>query len=106
MFDLKKPCSSCPFLRVNGPNFALRTGRLREIADADAFQCHMTLYSRPQQCAGLISVLAKSMQANKITVMAQALTNYDPGSVDGSETYDSIDETMAEHNRPYNLGKK
>ena len=97
MFDLKKPCKDCPFLKRNGKKFALRPERIAEIGSGEAFQCHKTLDGKPQQCAGLISIQSKTNNANTITRIATYFTDYDPKNVDGSETYDSLQNAIEGH---------
>ena len=41
MFDLKRPCKTCPFRKGQGSRFQLR--RLSEIRRATSFQCHSTV---------------------------------------------------------------
>jgi hypothetical protein len=109
MFDLKRPCVTCPFRRGVGSTFQLHPDRLREIFTAPAFQCHKTVdYStedpearagdRPQQCAGLMAVLHRSDRHNQIMQVAERLTDFDPASVDpDGEAYASIDQALAAH---------
>lgn len=108
MFDLKRPCKTCPFLRVNEDKFRLHRARIEGIAKGAAFQCHSTAVydqddgegragGKPQQCAGLMSVLHKEGRQNQITQVATRLIGYDPGRIDGSGTYDTIAETIAAH---------
>lgn len=107
MFDLKRPCTNCPFRKGQGSLFELGEQRLDEIFVATAFQCHKTVdYSddapqagdRPQQCAGLMAVLHRSGQHNQIMQVAERLTDFDPASVDpDGVAYASIAEARAAH---------
>lgn len=110
MFDLKRPCVSCPFRKGQGSQFRLQPDRLREIIEATAFQCHKTVDydqfedadaragDRPQQCAGLMTVLHRSGQSNQIMQIAERLTDFDPASLDpAGEAYASIPEALAAH---------
>lgn len=110
MFDLKRPCVSCPFRRGVGSTFGLGEGRIKEIFEASAFQCHRTVDydrwddpagragDRPQQCAGLMAVLHRSNRHNQIMQIAERLTNFDPASVDpAGEAYASCEEALAVH---------
>lgn len=105
MFDLKRPCNNCPFRKGVGETFQLNRERLTEIFDAVAFQCHKTVNygegdragDHPQQCAGLIALLHKEGRANRITRTAVGLINFNPGSIEASDVYDSIDEALAAH---------
>lgn len=100
MFDLKRPCSSCPFRKGVGETFMLRPDRLREIRDAVAFQCHKTVdYSgedgrgapgdRPQQCAGLMAVLEREGRENQIMQVARRLGADLSGLDPDGEAYES-----------------
>lgn len=98
MFDLKRPCSNCPFRKSKGALFALHPQRLVDIFDAPAFQCHKTLEGKAQQCAGLMSVLHKTQRENAIMKVARQLTNWRPENLDHSETYDDTEDAMIGHN--------
>lgn len=107
MFDLKRPCNNCPFRRGVGETFGFGQGRLQEIAEAVAFQCHKTVdYSeneplpgnRPQQCAGLMAILAREHQPNQIMQVAMRLGYLDPSEIDpDGEAYGSLHEAIAAH---------
>lgn len=106
MFNMKKPCVNCPFRKGAGRSFRLREGRLTEIVNATAFQCHKTVdYSgdepdagaRPQQCAGLMSVLIKEECPNQIMQIASRMGALDFDQIDGTDTYDSFREMFADH---------
>lgn len=71
MFDLRRPCSNCPFRIGQGHLFRMAQDRLGEIFRGTAFQCHKTLIydddgravvngPKTQQCAGLMAVLHRS----------------------------------------------
>jgi hypothetical protein len=108
MFNLKRPCVSCPFRRGQGSLFRLR--RLGEIRRADAFQCHRTVDysgevadpgSRPQQCVGLLAVLwreAGERGLNTIGQVAMRLGALDPATLDPEgEAYASWAEVLRAH---------
>lgn len=110
MFDLKRPCVSCPFRRGQGELFKLPPDRLDEIFDAPAFQCHKTVDyehfedgqlrqgDRPQQCAGLMAVLHREGQPNQIMQVAERLGAFDPDDLDPrNEAYGSMAEVRAAH---------
>jgi hypothetical protein len=95
MFDLMRPCENCPFRKGVGKTFQLSRPRLREIMHGTAFQCHKTVDyeqwdddvkrqgDRPQQCAGLMAVLAREGKTNTIMQVAERfgrldLTKLDP----------------------------
>ncbi|MDX2277733.1 MAG: hypothetical protein NW206_19960 [Hyphomonadaceae bacterium] len=95
MFDLLRPCVSCPFRIGQGERFQLHPERLEEIRRAVAFQCHKTVdYSvdrddrearagdKPQQCAGLMAVLTREGEPNQIMQIAERLRALDPSKLD------------------------
>ena len=110
MFDLKRPCVSCPFRRGQGEAFRLEADRLEEIRTGIAFQCHQTVdYSaweeggekagdRPQQCAGLMAVLRREGEDNQIMQIAERLqaARFDDLDPRG-EAYASWAEVLAAH---------
>lgn len=108
MFDLVRPCTTCPFRRGQGENYQLRPGRLREIARATAFTCHKTCVydddgngrpgNRPQQCAGLMAVLHRDKRPNQIMQVAERLGALDPRKLDpDGEAYPSWAEVLTAH---------
>lgn len=99
MFDLKRPCANCPFKKGDGELFALGRERVIEIVEAVAFQCHRTFRRKPQQCAGLMVLLHRAERPNAIMQIAQRLTGFDAGTIDGRDVYGSIDEAIAAHER-------
>lgn len=107
MFDLKRPCKTCPFRRGMGSRFALRRARLTEIRRSTAFQCHGTVdYSdeepqaggKPQQCAGLMAVLARERDPNQIMQVASRLGHLDLDALDPRrEAYGSWAAVLKAH---------
>jgi hypothetical protein len=110
MFDLKRPCSNCPFRKGQGELFAMRLDRLEEIKNGDAFQCHKTIDyerfddprarqgDRPQQCAGLMAVLAREDATSTIMQVAERLGHLDLDALDPEqEAYDSWAAVLAAH---------
>lgn len=107
MFDVKAPCGSCPFRKGYGERYRLRRARLIEIASATAFQCHGTVVygdvepsagGRPQQCAGLMTVLARSGRQNQIMQIASRLGALDLDALDpNGVVYGSLDEAFRAH---------
>jgi hypothetical protein len=108
MFDLTRPCKNCPFRKGQGELFELR--RLDEIFKQDAFQCHETVdYSnfddprkrqgdKPQQCAGLMAVLAREGKPNTIMQVAERLGHLDLTKLDPrGEAYDSFADAYEAH---------
>lgn len=109
MFNLKKPCKNCPFRRGVGEQFGLRKERLVEIMNAPAFQCHKTVDydafedpegrqgDRPQQCAGLMSLLWAAERPNTIMQMAIRTGHLNPTSLDRTAAYQSVSEAFEAH---------
>ncbi len=107
MFKLTRPCNNCPFRKGVGENFQLRAGRLEEIFQAVAFQCHKTVDygaeggdrsgDHPQQCAGLMSLLHRAGQPNTIMQVGERLGHFDPEALHHDEVYDSLDDCWRAH---------
>lgn len=110
MFDLRRPCKTCPFKR--GGLCGLRPPRILEILEAPAFQCHNTVlygagpdgddiknHAKTQQCVGLIAFLHLQGRRNQITEVAARLSGYDPAAIDNSEVCTSLGELLAQHGR-------
>jgi hypothetical protein len=113
MFDLKRPCSQCPFRKGQGHFFNLSVERLDEIRQAPAFQCHRTIDydafderdrrqgDRPQQCAGLMAVLARERATNAIMQLAQRLRHLSIEDLDPQrEAYDTWADVIEAHTKP------
>jgi hypothetical protein len=108
MFDLKRPCNNCPFVRGNGELFGLHPERILEIVNGPAFQCHKTVdYTHhddpilrqgqsPQQCAGLMSLLRKIGRPNQIMRVAEYFGVNLNHLYDGN-TYDNLQEVLDAH---------
>jgi hypothetical protein len=110
MFDLKRPCKNCPFRKGVGETFQLSPARLREIKHGPAFQCHKTVdYSewddpekragdRPQQCAGLMAVLAREGATNTIMQVAERFGHLDLRTLDpNNEAYETWASVLEAH---------
>jgi len=107
MFAIKRPCSNCPFARGAGKAFRLGKERVLEIVEATAFQCHKTVEytdegslpgDKPQQCAGLMSLLAAIGRPNAIMKVAVALDSLDLSELDPlGEAYKSLEEALKDH---------
>ena len=96
MFDLRRPCTTCPFRIGVGETFRLPGSRLAEIRESDAFQCHKTVNyggetqaeragDNPQQCAGLMAVHAREGDFNNIMRMAMRFGVLDTDTLDPRE---------------------
>jgi hypothetical protein len=110
MFDLKRPCVSCPFRKGQGELFGLSRWRLAGILSAPAFQCHKTVDygnfdhpikrqgDNPQQCAGLMAVLAREKAANQIMQVASRMGHLDLSTLDPDrEAYESWSDVLKAH---------
>jgi hypothetical protein len=106
MFKLKSPCVTCPFRKGVGELFQLHPGRLREIVAAPAFQCHKTVdYSdedpqpgaKPQQCAGLMSLLHRTGQPNQIMQVGQRFGAFDPDQLQHADVYETMGHAILAH---------
>jgi hypothetical protein len=114
VFDLKRPCVTCPFRKGQGERFQLPRSRLTEIMNAQAFQCHKTVEyhddydddgeeqhsqgDKPQQCAGLMAVLHRAGMPNQMMRIAERLGSLDPDQLDPrGEAYESVGEVLAAH---------
>ncbi len=110
MFNLKRPCDSCPFRIGQGEKFQLSQDRLQEIFDAEAFQCHKTVVygdddagptteqgDKPEQCYGLMSLLEHEQTSNTIMRVAYAFRTIKPGEHRSEETYKSFEEAIKAH---------
>jgi len=113
MFDRHRPCANCPFKIGQGELFQLHKGRLDEIMSGDAFQCHKTIdYDQfddvrkrqgdtPQQCAGLMAVLAASEQPNTIMQVAERFGELDVSKLDYETAYPNIEAAYLAHGHVY-----
>ncbi|MBO0715751.1 MAG: hypothetical protein J2P55_00240 [Rhizobiales bacterium] len=112
MFDLKRPCATCPFRKTQGHLYALPLARLKEIRRGSAFQCHKTVDyenfddrrrrqgDRPQQCAGLMAVLARENDTNTIMQIAERLGELNIADLDPQhEAYDTWADVVAAHTK-------
>jgi hypothetical protein len=109
MFDLKRPCASCPFRKGQGECFKLDADRLEGIFGATSFQCHKTVDydneddpikrqgTKPQQCAGLMSLLHRAGKPNQIMQVGERLGYFDGSKLVHADAYESIDATMEAH---------
>jgi hypothetical protein len=110
LFKLKRPCSNCPFRKDKGRLFGLDRSRLIEITNGLAFQCHKTVDydkfddpegrqgDKPQQCAGLMTLLHRAGRPNAIMQVAERLGHLDPTALDpDKECYETIAEAIEGH---------
>jgi hypothetical protein len=124
VFDLKRPCKTCPFRVGHGSRFRLYPERLEKIRRASAFQCHNTVeyeddedepsiiegedfdeqwrpiknMERAQQCAGLMAVLTRQGEPNQIMQVAERLGQLDTATLDPkAEAYLSWGAALRAH---------
>lgn len=108
MFEMKRPCSACPFLKVGGVR--LTAGRVREVAanfitePGAMFPCHKTVESDDRQwarhagwqmCAGGLLFAEKVRPTRPVTMiqLAERMGLYDRTRLDGAElVFDSLAE--------------
>lgn len=108
-YNLKKPCSNCPFRRDSF--FPLQPDRVLEIVDDNVeFACHKTVdYSsgdgaikkKSEHCAGLLIMLEKMEQPHQMMRICERIGLYKADELEmDSPVYDSVDEyidTIEEH---------
>lgn len=113
MFNLKRPCVTCPFRKKQGQLFQLAPARLEEIRQGLAFQCHKTVDyggvddegetisgpgDRPEQCAGLMTLLHRLGEPNAIMQIAVRLNALDTQELDPRhECYPTWEAALAAH---------
>lgn len=96
-FDMKKPCSNCPFLKSGG--IRLHQKRVREIAAAlldsqgRTFTCHRTTVDSDDDergmvdgpnathCAGALIFAEKNGNQTQMMRIAERMRWYDPGAL-------------------------
>jgi hypothetical protein len=122
-FDLKKPCSNCPFLRTDGA-IRLRAGRVRDIhnvvtaSQGGSFPCHKTVrdedrddtddededdeggFDAPephwQWCAGALIYALKLEQPNQLMRIASRLGLLDADPLLASEAANDVFDSREE----------
>lgn len=118
-YDLRKPCSNCPFLRKSGVR--LRPERAEEIAayatdsQGAMFPCHKTTVTSDdddvrrvttrdsQQCAGSLIFAEKQGCANQAARMAERIGFYDRRKLDAVAfdlVFDDVDEMVKAQDQP------
>lgn len=87
----------------------LHEDRLADILSASAFQCHKTVDydndeeearagEKPQQCAGLMTILHRAGQPNQIMQVGQRFGDFKPSELDpDGAAYSSIASAIAAH---------
>lgn len=122
LYDLKKPCSNCPFLREGGVR--LSEPRVREIAGAmlewhgATFPCHKTTIDveddeggsdraaapDSRHCAGALIFAEKNENANQLMRIAERLRMYKPKELMANQAvvdlvFDDLDEMLEANER-------
>ena len=108
MFEMKRPCAECPFLKSGGVR--LTAGRVREVAGnfltepGAMFPCHKTVDSDDtqwarhagwQMCAGGLLFAEKVRPTRPVTMiqLAERMGLYDRTQLHGAElVFDSLAE--------------
>jgi hypothetical protein len=104
MFDVKRPCKDCPFVKGSSTNQTLRPGRLEEIAHDIThdghFFCHKTIdYNDDQReheekfspkegehlCAGSILYMQREGKSTRFLEIMQLMGEYNPSDYKGIE---------------------
>ena len=115
-FDLRSPCSSCPF-RYD-IEFTLAPGRVHEIwegitDDDGTFACHKTVefyddgehnpsFAKEQHCAGALIVLMQMEQPNQMMRIAMRIGAFDPDKLDmDAPVFDDVDVMAEVRGRAY-----
>jgi hypothetical protein len=110
-YDLKSPCSNCPFLKRDGA-VRLSKARAREIAGmmlspgGGDFVCHKTSKTtsnaeKQSHCAGALSFALKNGNMTQMMRISERLGMFDP-----QEFVDGIDEeTIVDSYREMVLGR-
>ena len=117
-YDLKKPCSNCPFLREGG--IRLSESRVREIAGAMlewngfTFACHKTtipgagedpdnegavMKKDSRHCAGALIFAEKNENSNQMMRIAERLQMYKPQELMADQAvvdlvFDDLDDML------------
>lgn len=109
-FDLKKPCSNCPF-RSDDKGVRISETRAQEIADGitikqGTFSCHKTTNDKDgdiaddkdvQHCAGAMIMLEKMEKPNQMMRLEERFGGYDRHKLDmNAPVVDDADE-FVEH---------
>lgn len=83
-FNLKTPCSSCPF-RTNAEPY-LTKARAKEISQRllndQSFICHKTIDKKEEHCAGAMIILEKLDKPNQMMRIAERFRDYDRNKLD------------------------
>jgi hypothetical protein len=105
-FDLRRPCTDCPFLKEGG--IRLRTERAKDIADmmlsrdGGSFACHKTTEAGGsdgpvKHCAGALIFAEKHQVATQIMRIAERVNMYDHTKlVDQDRVFDTRAEMLEE----------
>lgn len=109
MFDLKKPCSNCPFRIGQGELYRLHEERLLEILEGDSwFQCHQTVeYDEDgegipgaggaQHCYGAAVIRMNEGHPNQLMQVAGRIGAIDLDTITSDDVYSCIDDVLEVH---------
>lgn len=101
-YNLKQPCSNCPFRRDKF--FPLHPDRVREIIEDGAeFACHKTVdyedesgdgfTEKTEHCAGVLILLEKQNQPHQMMRISERLGLYDRHSLKmDAPVYDHVED--------------
>lgn len=96
MFEVKRPCKDCPFVKGSSTNITLAEGRIKEIINElhsdKSFSCHKTVNynnvedtSKNNFCAGAMNYLIKEGKPNQPMQIAERLGLLDTSALRGQE---------------------
>lgn len=97
-YDLKRPCSDCPFLREGGirltPNRVHRIAGMMLSTGGGTFICHKTMETKSEQhCAGALIFAEKNRTATQAMRWMERIGVYDHTKL---ESQDSVFDTLPE----------
>jgi len=113
-WDMRRPCSTCPFLKKGGirlhPSRAIEITSMMESMDGSTFACHETAFSRDdcdegeilitgnsKHCAGAIIYALKHDNMTQMMRISHRLGMWNPGEFrDHEKVIDSAKEMMDE----------
>lgn len=108
LFDLKKPCGGCPFLKENNLRLSRRRKQkfVNDIVKKEyAFVCHRSTkdYSgksgKENHCAGALIIMKKNKIHNMVTRIATAIGGYNPDLLKmDSPVFDNFEDFVETYN--------
>lgn len=110
LFDIKKPCGGCPFLKENNLRLSKKKKQkfVNDIVKKEyAFVCHRSTkdYSgksgKENHCAGALIIMEKNQINTRVLRIAIALGGYDPALLKmDSPVFDNFNDFIEAHNVP------